>query len=140
MRIAIPVCGPNIATVFDFTDRLLVVDIAGNQIAGSTQVPVQQTLPSIMAAKLRQMNIDTLICGAVSNGLAAMVSHSGIHLMPGITGNALEVVAAHLGGQLTGAQYHLPGYGPSGRCGWWQGRARRFRGRRGRRFGGMGRF
>lgn len=132
MRIAVATEGSHVATVFDFARTLTVVDRAEGRITGENLVAFPETLPSIRAEALKNLGVDTLICGAISNPVAAMLSHSGINLVPGITGDTKRVLAAYLGGNLhRGNQFLLPGLGPSGRCGWGARRPRRFR-RRGR--------
>jgi len=133
MRIVLPASGTCVATVFDFADTLMVVDIANMEIAGKQILSIPQSLPSIVAGKLRELKVNTLICGAISNPMAAMVWHSGIEVVPGITGEAEAVVQAYIHGQLAQPKFMLPGAGPRGGCGWWRGRGRRFRGGR-RRF------
>ncbi len=133
MRIAMPIHGSYVSTVFDFADRLLLVDIANNQTLKEDETFFPQTLPSIRVGKLRELGVNTLICGAISNALAAMIWHSGINLVSGITGEARQILDAYMKGQLYRPQYLLPGFGPTGRCGWWRGGGRRFRGGRGTR-------
>lgn len=131
MRIAVATEGSQVATVFDFARTLTVVDRAEGGITGENHVAFPETLPSIRAEALRSLGVDTLICGAISNPVAAMLSHSGISLVPGITGDTKRVLAAYMGGNLhRGNQFLLPGLGPSGRCGWGARRPRRFRRRR----------
>ena len=133
MRIACPIDDSHVSTVFDFADKLLLVDVVNNRILKQGETPFPQTLAPIRVGKLRELRVDTVICGAISNALAAMVWHSGINLVTGITGDAGQVLDAYLNGKLHRPQYLLPGFGPTGRCGWWRGRGRRFRGGRGMR-------
>jgi predicted Fe-Mo cluster-binding NifX family protein len=131
MRIALPVSGTCVATVFDFASTLMVIDVTNMTVAGKQVLSIPQSLPSITVGKLRELKANTLICGAISNALAAMVWHSGIEVISGITGEAEAVVFAYVHGQLAQPQYLLPGAGSGGRCGWWGGHGRRFRGGRG---------
>ena len=133
MRIALPIAETRVATVFDFADKMTIADIVGMRVSSRQDVQIPEPLPSIRVGRLRELNVNTLICGAISNMLAAMVWHSGIEVVPGITGEVEAVLDAFMNGRLAGAQYSLPGAGQTGRCGWWHGRGRRFRGGRGRR-------
>ncbi|MBN1758199.1 MAG: NifB/NifX family molybdenum-iron cluster-binding protein [Chitinispirillaceae bacterium] len=128
MRIVLPVSGTYVATVFDFADKLMVVDITKMTISEKRVLSISRSLPSITVARLRELKTNTLICGAISNPLAAMVWHSGIEVVHGITGEVDAVVSAFLRGQLAQPRYLLPGTGHGGECGWWQGNSRRFRG------------
>ncbi|MBD3322673.1 MAG: hypothetical protein GF350_16345 [Chitinivibrionales bacterium] len=130
MRLVVPVSGTSVATVFDFAHTLMVVDIMSMSVSEKQILSLPQSLPSIAVGKLRELKANTLICGAISNALAAMVWHSGIEVVSGITGEVDSVVMAYMQGRLAQPQYLLPGAGPGGRCGWWRGCGRRFRGGR----------
>lgn len=131
MRVALPINGSRVSTVLDFADRLLLADVASGRVPKTREIPFPQTLLSTRVAELRDMGVDTVICGAISNPLASMISHSGIDLVTGITGDVNQVVEAYVAGELRQMKFLLPGFfGPAkqmGRCG----RGGRYRGGRG---------
>ncbi|MFP4418241.1 MAG: NifB/NifX family molybdenum-iron cluster-binding protein [Chitinivibrionales bacterium] len=126
MKIALPILEDRVATVVDFADILLVTHLHDGAVSGRLRIAFPRTLPSIRVATLRDLSVDTLICGAISDAFAAMVCHSGIELLPGITGPVDVILDAFAHGRLAGSRYSLPGAGPRGRCGWWRGRGRRY--------------
>lgn len=130
MRIALPVTGSQLATVFDYARDLLLVDIGDSGETARTKVALPNTLPSIRARTLVEQHVNTLICGAISNPLAAMIWHSGVDVIAGVTGDIDDVIQAFIRRELHLPRYLLPGLGASGRCGWGGfGRRRRRRGR-----------
>ena len=129
MKIAVPVWQDNVSSVLDFANKLLLVELEdGLEIGRNEIVFVEQSCPE-RAAKLRQLGINVIICGAISRPLAYMLSSSGIDVLPFITGPVEKVLAAYTTDNLNQPQYALPG-------GCWIGSRRgcgRRRGRCGRR-------
>lgn len=135
MRIAIPVWEDCVSSVFDFAHRLLLVEIENDIEANRSAVALEsQSLPQ-RAGQLKRLGVDVLVCGAISQALANMVSASGIQVLPYVTGRVDDVLQAYLTGQLVQPQFSMPGYWPGarkgfGRCGR-GGRGRHWRGGRG---------
>lgn len=110
MRIAIPVYRYYIAPTFDFASQLLVVSYKNGAIVDKHRVGIAEQLPPLRAAKLKELNINTLLCGAISNPLAAMVWHQGINIISGLSGNAEAVLKQSLSGGNLMSRYTLPGF------------------------------
>ena len=134
MKIAIPVWNDNLSNVFDFAGRLLLVEIENAREVSRSEVPLQaESLPE-RAGRLKQLGADVLLCGAISQALAIMVTASGIQVLPYVTGRVDDVLQAYITGQLVQPQFTMPGYWPGARRGFG-------RGGRGRRWqGGHGKF
>ena len=131
MKIAIPVWNGLVSSVFDFTHRLLLVDIEnGRQINRSEISLTPESLPQ-RAGRLRSSGANVLICGAISRPLTYMLRASGIEVLPYVTGSVDEVLQAYTTGQLGQPQFILPGFWPGARRGFrnWR-RGRRWRGGR----------
>jgi len=125
MKIAIPVWQSNVSSVFDFAHRLLLVELEKGTERSRQEIELTEQSGPERAAKLRQLNVDVLICGAISRPLAFMLSSSGIEVLPFVTGSTEQILDAYKTGQLYQPQYALPG------C--WEGARGCFRRRRGRR-------
>ena len=69
----------------------------------------EHVLPGKMM-RLRELGVDTLICGAISGRCANMVTTAGIELIPWITGQVEDVLRAFLGGNLFDTQFLMPGH------------------------------
>jgi len=135
MKVAIPIYNSNVSNVFDFAHMLLLVDIENGKEANRSEVAVMnQSLPQ-QVGQLKSLEVDILVCGAISRALANMITASGIQLLPYVTGRVDDVLQAYLNGQLVQPQFAMPGCWPGarkgfGRCGR-GGRGRRWRGGRG---------
>lgn len=129
MKIAIPIYRDNVSSVFDFAHRLLLVDIENAKVVNRSEVALEnQSLPQ-RAGNLKNLGVDVLICGAISQALTNMVTASGIQVLPYVTGSIDDVLLAYLTGQLVQPQFTMPG------C--WGGARKGFRGwRRGCRWRG----
>jgi len=125
MKIAIPVWQGNVSSVFDFAHKLLLVELENGIEKSRQEVLLTEQSGQERAAKLRQLNVGVLICGAISRPLAFMLSSSGIEVLPFVTGSTQQILDAYRLGQLYQPQYALPGF--------WEGARRCFRRRRGRR-------
>ncbi len=129
MRIALAVWKGRISPVFDHSQRLLLVEVEEGRQLNEREQTLLHRFPSRRVAQLRQLQIQTLICGAISQPLAALITASGIRLIHFVAGDFKTVLNAFLAGRLPGPGFWMPG------CG--QGRGReRGRGRGGRCFRG----
>ena len=124
MKIAIPVWQGNVSSVFDFAHKLLLVELENGKEKSRQEVSLAEQSCQERAAKLRQLNVDVLICGAISKPLAFMLNSSGIEVLPFVTGSTEQILDAYKTGQLYQPQYALPGY--------WEGARRCLRRHRGR--------
>jgi len=119
MRAAFSVWNERIAPVFDVSQKLLVLEIEeGGKIARNTELFLDDD-PVRKVAKLADLRIQTLVCGAISRPLAEMAYSSGIDIIPFVAGNIEEVIKIYLEDGLPNPDMAMPGY-----CG----RRERFRG------------
>jgi predicted Fe-Mo cluster-binding NifX family protein len=121
MKVALPIWNSRISPVFDTAERMLIVDIQGDSVTGSEEYQIHNVFPPLRSRELRDVGVDVLICGAISNPLAGMIDDAGIRLLPWVSGEVDEVLDAFRRGQLTDSRYFMPG------C---RGRRRRARRRR----------
>ena len=127
MRVAIPVWQGRVSPVFDSARRLLVVDFADGAETGRSEQPLNEAFPPQRAARLKQLGIEVLICGAISRPLAGMIAASAITLLPFMSGECEEVLAAYLQGGLPSPRFLMPGCcgrGPGWHGGFGHGRGR----------------
>jgi len=109
MKIAIPIYNDNVSNVFDFAHRLLLVEIEDGKEASRSEIALEsQSLPQ-RVGQLKNLEVDVLVCGAISRVLANMVTSSGIQLLPYVTGRVDDVLQAYLNGQLVQSQFTMPG-------------------------------
>ncbi len=129
MKVAIPVWEDRVSSVLDFSQRLVVVELNDAGEVGRVQIALSDQSPFVRLGKLRELGINVLICGAVSQPLASASTAQGIQLLPYVTGRVDDVLKAYQAGRLDLPEFRLPG--------WWPGARRDFRRRgcrcRGRR-------
>jgi hypothetical protein len=70
----------------------------------SGESPVQNVL------RLVEWEVDTLVCGAISRPLQAIVMAHGIQIIAFVSGDLREVMDAWLDGHIHDLQYAMPGY------------------------------
>ena len=132
MKIAIPIYNDSVSNVFDFATHLLLVEIENGKEANRSEVALEnQSLPQ-RVGQLKNLEVDVLVCGAISRVLANMVTTSGIQVLPYVTGSIDDVLQAYLTGQLVKPEFSMPGCWPGARRGFghrrrgcqWQGERR----------------
>jgi predicted Fe-Mo cluster-binding NifX family protein len=109
MKIAIPVWGNRMSPVFDTSSRLMIVDIADNQERGRTESILQGQDLSWRCIQVRDLDVDVLICGAITGYFIRLLSAAGIEVISGISGDPEEVLNAYLEGTLSSARFLMPG-------------------------------
>ena len=109
MRIAIPIWEDKISPVFDTASRLLIVEIEDRDVTSRFEIYLDEQDLSRRCLRIRGMEIDILICGAISHYFARMLTGSGINVIPEISGQAEEVLKAYLKGDLFNSRFLMPG-------------------------------
>ena len=130
MKVAITVWDDCVSSVLDFAQRLVVADLKDGTEKARTEIGLPERDPFAKLARLRELGVDVLICGAVSRSLACAFTAYDIQLLPYVTGKVDDVLKAYQAGQLGLPQYRLPG--------WWPGACKSFRHRRCNREGQHG--
>jgi len=124
MRVAIPVWQGRVSPVFDVAGQLLLVELVEGVEASRREHPLTDAEPEDRAVQLSDLQVETLICGAISQALEALLAQNGVKVYGRICGNVDDVLRAFATGTLGAARFAMPGC-----CG--QAR-RRFRGGCGR--------
>jgi len=101
--------------VFDSARTLLIAEIDGQRLVGAIRLTFDPQRPLELLQLLRAQQVGLIICGAVSEGPAAMLESAGVRLIPFITGEVDRVLAHYLLGRPFGMEFCMPGCG-RGRC------------------------
>ena len=109
MRIAIPIWEDKISPVLDTASRLLIVEIEDRDVASRFEIYLDEQDLSRRCLRIRGMEVDILICGAISHHFARILTGSGIDVIPEISGQAEEVLKAYLQGDLFNSRFLMPG-------------------------------
>jgi predicted Fe-Mo cluster-binding NifX family protein len=107
--IAVPNCQGRVSPVFDVAARLLVVRFKGRRELDRREVVLLEKGPGGMVRSLRELGVQLLICGAISQELQMALKHAGIRVWGQICGQIEAVLAAYRAGQLSSPEFVMPG-------------------------------
>jgi predicted Fe-Mo cluster-binding NifX family protein len=117
MKIAISVFGNRISPRFDFAPAFGLFETEGTTIIESMNISCAGWGDVERASRLKELGVDTLICGGLPNYLLGILTNSGIKVIPWIAGNADEVLSLFLHNRLNKRMILCPGRGRGRRCG-----------------------
>ena len=109
MKLAVTIWGNRISPVFDAARTLLVVDIQDGVIRKKTYKSIEPLLPENLIRLLKQMDVSTLICGAISTEPADMITAHGIRLVSFVTGNIQAILDDFASREGVGRNHMMPG-------------------------------
>ena len=109
MKLALAVWNGRISPVFDAAGHLLVLEVEKGQVVSRQEHGMGTDEPFQKTARLAELGVETLVCGAVSRPLAEMIAARGIRLIPFVAGGTEEVLAAFLAGALPSPDMAMPG-------------------------------
>jgi predicted Fe-Mo cluster-binding NifX family protein len=108
-RVAIPVHNGRISPVFEVARRLLIAEVGDGGIRSREEVNVDDIYPPRRAEKLKSLDVDVLLCGAISRHMAVMLSSSKVEVTPFLSGSVDEVLNAFVSGSLDRGRFAMPG-------------------------------
>jgi predicted Fe-Mo cluster-binding NifX family protein len=109
MKAAFATWNNRIAPVFDVAPVVSIVEARDGQLVGEAQEARLDGIPMNRVLRLAELDVGTLVCGAISRPLHDMVVSQGIRLIPFVAGDLDEVVRAWLAGRLVGDAFAMPG-------------------------------
>ncbi|MFH1992961.1 MAG: NifB/NifX family molybdenum-iron cluster-binding protein [Pseudomonadota bacterium] len=109
MRVAVAVWKDRISPVFDVSRDILVLDIENGIITGKHGERFASDNSAHKLTRLAELRVQKLICGAISQPLADMLTSNGIKTLSFIAGGIEEVIAAYLAGNLPNPALSMPG-------------------------------
>ncbi|MEW6326694.1 MAG: NifB/NifX family molybdenum-iron cluster-binding protein [Thermodesulfobacteriota bacterium] len=121
MKTAFAVWNHRIAPVFDVTRQIHLVEAESGRIVSEAEESLPDDPGTGRGLRLAELGVDTLVCGAISRPMQAMVTAYGIRVIPFLAGDLREVIQAWLSGVLEKEVFAMPGC-----CR--EGRRRRFQG------------
>jgi predicted Fe-Mo cluster-binding NifX family protein len=105
MRVAVPVWNGRVSPVFDAAGHLLIVEVFGHEAASVEGCELRQDCVQV----LRELGVEVLICGAISNDLEERVLAAGIEVVAEIRGRVDDVIRAHAEDKLARPEFSMPG-------------------------------
>lgn len=115
MNIAMSIWNHRIAPVFDVARDIRLVEVLGGRMIGQKQHALSGELPVQRALQLVELGVETLICGAISRPVRAMIAGYGIQVIPFVAGNPEAVIQAWIKGGLAEEVFMMPGCRRRGR-------------------------
>jgi len=113
MRIAITQWGARVSPAFDTARALLLVDLHAGNERGRFQASLEGLDLGARVRRLAQLEVDLLICGAVSRAAQARLAARGIALRPEVCGQWEEALAAWREGRLRQGHFYVRGAPPA---------------------------
>ena len=109
MKIAVTIWNDRIAPVFDVAWDICLVEVARGHMIDQKEEVLTGELPVQKALRLVELGVETLICGAISRPVRAMIAGYGIQVIPFVAGNPEVVIQAWIKGTLTEDVFMMPG-------------------------------
>jgi predicted Fe-Mo cluster-binding NifX family protein len=115
MKIAITLFIDRISPRFDFAPTLGLFNIEGEKIVESKEVSCEGWNDMERVSRLKELGVQTVICGGLPNHLLGLLNHNGIKVIPWVAGDANEALTLFLQGRLSSGMALCPGKERRGR-------------------------
>jgi predicted Fe-Mo cluster-binding NifX family protein len=102
MNIAVACCGLDVAPYFSQSASYTCYQVDRGIITGSRNLPATDMPLDGLVDLLHKINVDTLIVGRIEYDRANYLCHSGIEVVAGAQGSAIDVVKAYVSKTLSG--------------------------------------
>jgi len=109
MRVAIPIWNNRISPVFDVAERVLVLDIDNGIEINRQEEMINAATFQQRSRRLCELEVNSLICEAISKPLEVMLLSSGIQVIPHTCGPLEEVIKTFISRGLTESDFLMPG-------------------------------
>jgi predicted Fe-Mo cluster-binding NifX family protein len=109
MRIAISIWEDKISPVLDTASKLLIIENKTQKESSRFEASLRGLDMSQRSSFIRKLDLDVLICGAVSRQFKEMLKACGIKIISGISGPAEDVLKAYIQGDLPYSGFFMPG-------------------------------
>ena len=100
MKIAIPVFGTRVSPNFDHAQTALLIGIDKGSVATMNELSLGPVEPQMRATQIKNLGVDVVICGGVSNFLQNLLQEQNIRVIPWITGEAQKALDLFMRGSL----------------------------------------
>ena len=88
MKIAVTYENGQIFQHFGHTEKFKVYDVQDEKIVSAEVIDTNGKGHGALAGVLKDLNVDTLICGGIGGGAQAALAEAGIKLYGGVSGDA----------------------------------------------------
>ena len=108
-RIALAIWRNRISPLFDVAKKIHIVDLQNGVPAGNAEALFFRNSIAGKISRFCDLNINTLICGAISKELSLMLTTNGIHVIAFVAGDKDDVLAAYLKNGWVPSDFCMPG-------------------------------
>jgi len=112
MKAAIPLFGTRVSPRFDCGAVLLVAQVDGGTVVSTEQVTDGAGNSLQRIARLRELGVDTVVCGAITGFVLRHLAANGIRVFPWVFCEASEALEALARGELSATSQAGVGLGP----------------------------
>jgi predicted Fe-Mo cluster-binding NifX family protein len=109
MLVAIPIWQGRVSPVLDVAAEFLLVQLDGECVVARRREAVTAAEPDRRAARLAELGVETVICGAVSRPLEMVLTAARIQVVRHVCGDVEEVVEGFQKGRLDDERFVMPG-------------------------------
>jgi predicted Fe-Mo cluster-binding NifX family protein len=101
-----------IAPQFDAARHTYIVEVRSEAIVAEHLEAFKLKLPVQKVRRLVELGVGTLVCGAISRPIQALLMAQGIHVVPFVAGELGEVIQAWINDELANDLFAMPGRHP----------------------------
>lgn len=110
MRVAIVTWNKSVSPVFETASRLVLIDVEQREERARRTIEMPANLsPLQRARRLAELEVNVLICGAISRPLEELVSTTGVVVIPWVAGPVEGILRAYLTRRLSAAHWRMRG-------------------------------
>jgi predicted Fe-Mo cluster-binding NifX family protein len=109
MKIALPIFGSRISPRFDYASFFLIVTVEEGKIIDRTEISVSDADCWRRIEAIRELGVESLICGGIDENSARILENHKIQLIPWIAGEVENTLKNYLKGNLTPCLGGSPG-------------------------------
>ena len=109
MKAAFVVWQERIAPVFDTARQAVIVTMDEGGRAMTRMEPLTGPTPGHDLMRLRDMGVDTLVCGAMSRPMQQAAAACGLRVIPFVAGETQAMISAWQQGRLEHGRFAMPG-------------------------------
>ena len=110
MKIVIPYSRGRISPVFDVAEHFYLIDIKDSRELSRQELDFTKNEIFAKARMFSKLNVNVVICGAISGIQENILKNAGIQLLMFICGDLEEVLDAFIQGSLVTGAFQMPGY------------------------------
>jgi predicted Fe-Mo cluster-binding NifX family protein len=109
MKTAFVYWNNRIAPVFDTARQIHLIETESGRMVSETQATLPEGLLAPKVQRLMDLDVGTLICGAISRPTLNLIAAYGIQVIPFVAGDLHKVIEAWRHGRLEREAFAMPG-------------------------------